>query len=136
MQQPPLFTHGENMNEMVAIGFIVAGLTGILALGVAWKKFSGDPEPRKISPSPLVVTEAPRFMLQSDCANRCDALAKRIDDVERRNNEDMRLIREELSKLGRGTENVQRRVNGMATTVYMIAGKMGLFPQIPEEIEA
>lgn len=135
MQQPPLFTHGENMNEMVAIGFIVAGLTGILALGVAWKKFSGDPEPRKISPSPLVVTEAPRFMLQSDCANRCDALAKRIDDVERHNNKDMRLIREELSKLGRGTENVQRRVNGMATTVYMIAGKMGLFPQIPEEME-
>lgn len=135
MQQPPLFTHGENMNEMVAIGFIVAGLTGILALGVAWKKFSGDPEPRKISPSPLVVTEAPRFMLQSDCANRCDVLAKRIDDVERHNNKDMRLIREELSKLGRGTENVQRRVNGMATTVYMIAGKMGLFPQIPEEME-
>jgi hypothetical protein len=135
MQQPPLFTHGENMNEAVVVGLIVAGLTGILGLGVAWKKFSGDPEPRKISPSPLVVTEAPRYMLQGDCANRCDALAKRIDDVERRNNEDMRLIREELSKLGRGTENVQRRVNGMATTVYMIAGKMGLFPQIPEEME-
>ena len=123
------------MNEALTIGLVVLALSGVLGLGVSWRKFSGASETRKIEPSPLVVQAAERHPTMEHCEKTCLDLGRRIDAVERRTNNDQALIRAELTKLREGNDALQRRLNGMSTTVYMIAGKMGLFPRMPEEVD-
>ena len=110
------------------VGSLVAGLAALLGLGVAAKKFSGRPEAREISPQPLQVKQAPEYAEKKELEALRVELMARIAEHERRNETDMSLIRSELTILRRGSDNVQRRINNMATMLYSIAGKLGIVP--------
>jgi hypothetical protein len=109
-----------------SIGVLVFGLTALIGLAVLVKKFSGSPESRSVSPQPLIVKEAIEYATTTELNALRIELIQRIVDHERRNESDMVIIREDLKELRRGNEYVQRRVNGMSTTVYKIAGKLGI----------
>lgn len=108
------------------IGMLVAGLTVILALAVTWRKFSGATEARTISPQPLEVKQTPEYAEKKELDALRVELIQRIVDHERRNETDMGLIRSELTILRHGSDNVQRRINGMSGLLYSIAGKLGI----------
>lgn len=116
------------MNEVspTFIGAVVSALAVILGLAVTWKKFSGKSEPREITPQPLAVKQAPEYAEKKELDALRVELIQRIVDHERRNETDMGLIRSELTILRHGSDNVQRRINNMASTLYSIAGKLGI----------
>ena len=122
------------MNEAnpAFVGALVAGLAALLGLGVLVKKFSGSPEARTVSPQPLMVKQEPKFTEAPDCETKHAQVDERIQAVEDRANASMRLIREELSQLRKGNDYLQRRVNGMSGTLYLIAGKLGIVPAAGE----
>ena len=126
------------MNEAnpAFLGALLTGLTVIIGLAVAWKKFSGSPEPRTVSPQPLMVSQAPEFTRQPDCTAKHAEVNERIRAVEERANVSMNLIREELKELRKGQGYLQKRVNNMTRPLYAIAGKMGIVTATePEEQE-
>ncbi len=108
------------------MGWLIAGLTTLLGLGVAARKYSGAPEARTISPQPLEVKVKPEYVEKKELDALRVELIQRIVDHERRNESDMGLIRSDLTVLRRGSDYVQMRVNGMANTLYSIAGKLGI----------
>ena len=110
------------------IGWLVAGLTSLLGLGVAARKYAGAPESRKIEPQPLEVKQVPEYAEKKELEALRLELIQRIVDHERRNESDMGLIRNDLTILRRGIETMQRRSNGMAMMLYSIAGKLGIVP--------
>lgn len=116
------------MNDAYILFVVAGGATALLSLAVLWRKFSGTPEPRSISPQPLVVKEAPKYAEQKDLDALRIELTAKLEAHERRNESDMAIIRADLSQLRRGSEYVQRRMNGMTRTLYAIAGKMGVIP--------
>lgn len=118
------------MNEYnpAFVGALVSGLAAILGLALLWKKLSGKSEPREISPQPLVVKQEPEFATKPELDALRVELMGRIADHERRNESDMGLIRQDLAVIRKGGDYVQRRVNGMANTLYSIAGKLGIVP--------
>ena len=122
------------MNEAnpAFVGALVAGLAGLLGLAVLWKKFNGAAEARTVSPQPLRVQQEPKFTEAPDCATKHSEVDARIQAVEERANASMRLIREELAQLRKGSDYLQRRVNGMSGTLYLIAGKLGIVPAAGE----
>ena len=126
------------MNEVnpTFIGLLVLGLTALLALPIAWKKFMGAPEPRTVSPQPLRVQQEPEYPRVGDCQAKHAEVNERIRAVEERANSSMNLIREELKELRKGQGYLQKRVNNMTRPLYAIAGKMGIVTATePEEQE-
>lgn len=108
------------------MGWLVAGLTTLLGLSVMWRKFNNGSEPRAISPSPLVVTEAPCWVERKELDAVRVELIQRIVDHERRNESDMVLIRADLGGIRRGNNYLQRRMDGLTEVVYAIAGRLGV----------
>lgn len=126
------------MNEVspTFIGLLVVGLTALLALPIAWKKFMGAPEARSISPQPLEVKEVKEPRTAGDCEKKHEEVDDRIRAVEDRANANMSLIREELRDMRKGQGYLQKQVNNMSRPLFAIAGKMGIVMPIgPEDGE-
>ena len=114
------------------VGSLVAGLAGLIGLGVLAKKYSGSPEPRSISPQPLEVKQTPKYTEADDCSTKHEEVDARIQAVEERANKNMQLIREELARVRRGNNYLQQRMDGMVEVVYAIGGRMGIvLPKLP-----
>ena len=116
------------MSEQEFLGWLVGGLITLGGAAVMVKKLWGKTEPRKIEPQPLEVKVADEWARQRDLDALRIEMNARIEAHERRNDADMAIIRSDLAELRKGTDYVQKRVNGMSSMVYAIAGKMGIVP--------
>lgn len=55
------------MSSYNDIGLVLVALVQILSFGVLWRKLSGAPESREISPQPLEVKPAAEYMTRQSC---------------------------------------------------------------------
>ena len=116
------------MSEIQFLGMLVGGLVTLGGAALLARKLFGKPETRDIAPQPLVVKQQHEYATKPELDALRVELMGRIADHERRNESDMGLIRQDLAVIRRGSDYVQRRVNGMANTLYSIAGKLGIVP--------
>lgn len=116
------------MSEVQFLGMLVGALITLGGGALLVKKLFAKTEAREIAPQPLVVKQQHEYATKPELDALRVELIQRIVDHERRNETDMSLIRSDLAVIRKGSDYVQKRVNGMANTLYSIAGKLGIVP--------